>query len=154
MLRAVVVLYVLLLSACSRDLFEHDVFASPDLSGSLRVPLRAFDGDGAEYRLEQLTLELGGPAMLTLTTGAHPEEALVTPLPEGTYSLFVRPGYRITKYTRGAAPTEVAAELVGVNPLHFSVGQVEAATLKLAFAVGGASLTFGASAPVRVTRAP
>ena len=153
MLRAVVVLCVFLLSACSRDLFEHDVFKTPDVSGSLRVPLRAFDEEGAEYRLEQLTLELGGPAMLTLATGAEPDDALGTPLPEGIYSLFVRPGFQITKRIGEAGPQPIAARLLSANPLHFAVGQVEAATLKLSFALPDRTLTFGGSPALRVTRA-
>ena len=153
MVRAVVVLCVLLLSACSRDLFEHDVFAQPDLSGSLRVPLRAQGADGSEYRLEQLTLEMGGPAMLTLATGTQPDDALVSPLPEGIYSMFVRPGFRVIKHVDGAPPEVVESRLVSLNPLHFSVGQAEAATLKLSVALADETLTFGSSAPLRVTRA-
>lgn len=153
MVRAVVVLCLLLFTACSRDLFEDDVFKAPNLSSSLRVPLRAFDEQGAEYRLEQLTLELGGPAMLTLATGAQPDDALGTPLPEGIYSLFVRPGFRVTKRSGDAAPQPVEARLISLNPLHFSVGQVEAATLKLSFVVADRTLTFGGSPPLRVTRA-
>ena len=153
MVRAVVVLCVLLLSGCSRELFEPDVFRTPDLSGSLRVPLHALDEQGAEYRLEQLTLELGGPAMLTLATGAQPDDALGTPLPEGVYSVFVRPGFRVVKRSGDGAPEPVEARLISANPLHFSVGQAEAATLKLSVALADRTLTFGGSPALRVTRA-
>ncbi|MET0283788.1 MAG: hypothetical protein ABW352_04940, partial [Polyangiales bacterium] len=79
-------------AACSRDLLDADPFAEPDLSASVRLPLQTSSDDGTTYLLRDATLELSGAAMLTLS-GADKE--LSTPLPAGSYTLFLRPGYRV-----------------------------------------------------------
>ena len=128
--------------------------AQPDLSGALRIPLSAVGADGARYHLEQLTMEIGGPVMLTLATGSTREAAFTTPLPEGIYSLFVRPDFRVVRRAADGTEQVVAASVATANPLHFGVGPRETATLKLALLVDGAHLSFGGGAQVRVTLAP
>ncbi|MET0342529.1 MAG: hypothetical protein ABW252_16105 [Polyangiales bacterium] len=153
MLRAVVAACVLLLAGCEHGLLEPIPLVQPDLGGSLRIPLTAVDADGARYHLEQLTLEIGGPVMLTLATGATREPSLLTSLPEGIYTLFVRPDFRVVRRAADGTEQVVEAALAGANPLHFGVGARETATLKLGLTVDGQPLNFGGGTPVRVTRA-
>lgn len=156
MFRALVMSCVLLAcSACDRELLESDRFVVlPELSGSLRIPLIATGEDGSRYQLSNATFEVSGTALLTLSTDARPEPALSTPLPAGTYTLFLRPGYQIRRMDHDRDDGPIEATLAAQNPAHFQLDQTEAVTQKLAFQHGDQLLTFGASPPVRVTLAP
>lgn len=154
MLRAVVAACVLWLAGCESGLLDAIPPPQPDPGGSLRVPLSAVGADGARYHLEQLTMEIGGPVMLTLSTGVHRDPSFSTALPEGIYTLFVRPDFRVVRRAPDGAEQVVDAALAGANPVHFGVAPGETATLKLAVTVDGTPLSFGGAGPVRVTQAP
>ena len=165
--------------ACSRELLDQDVFAQPDLSGSVRIPLATTRADGTTYLLRDATVEISGAAMLTLSTAsaapaslhsrspgrastqARPaatlSEALTTPLPAGQYTLYLRPGFQLVAVDQSGTERALAATLSMHNPLHFTVRELEDATLKLSFAEVGAEgadkIVFGAPQSVRVTRA-
>lgn len=163
------------LAACSRELLEQDVFAQPDLSGSVRIPLATTRADGTTYLLRDATVEIGGSALLTLSsaspdapsapnraaraarTGRLPArgEALTTPLPAGSYTLYLRPGFRLIEVDQSGAERALEATLSMQNPLHFTVREFEDATLKLSFKEAGLpdsdKIVFGAPQAVRVT---
>lgn len=161
MRRALVLVALLMIPACSRALVEPELFEQPDLSGSVRIPLATSRADGTTYLLRNATLEISGSAMLTLAT--EPSEsparadALTTPLPAGSYTLFLRPGYQLIEVDPSGATRTLDAQLSGSNPAHFSVRDFEDATLKLAFHPAGTdphdTIVFGAPQAVRVTRA-
>ncbi|HEX5660328.1 MAG TPA: hypothetical protein VFX59_24200 [Polyangiales bacterium] len=135
--------------ACSRELLDVDPFQEPDLSASVRLPLSTSLDDGTTYLLQDATVEIGGAAMLTLRAA---EGDLTTPLPAGSYTLFLRPGYRVIEVSPAGERREIAVEARSQNPQYFTVREVEDATLRLSFAHGERELVFGARAPVRLTR--
>src|SRR5262245_21810931 len=94
-------------AGCSRELFDADPFAEPDLSANVRLPLRTTSDDGTTYLLRDATLEIGGAAMLTLTAG---DRDLSSPLPAGSYTLFLRPGYRVLEVGPDGQERAVAVE--------------------------------------------
>jgi len=146
-------------SACSRELFEDDVFAQPDSSGSVRIPLAATTADGATYVLRNATVELGGTATLTLSSAADlskTHDAIVTPLPAGSYTLFVRPGFELVEVDAEGNEHTVTATIAGPNPRPFQVREFEDATLKISFAPSDGStreVVFGKREAVRLTSA-
>jgi hypothetical protein len=162
--RALVLAIALILPACSRELVDQDLFAQPDLSGSVRIPLATTRAGGTTYLLRNATLEISGSAMLTLSTagsaGARSEqdarrEALTTPLPAGRYTLYLRPGFRLIEVDPSGLEHALDARLVTHNPLHFTVREFEDATLKLSFVQANSptdsKIVFGAPQAVRVT---
>lgn len=158
MRRALVLALALLLPACDRELLDQDVFASPDLSGSVRIPLSTTTDDGTTYLLRDATLEISGAAMMTLTSPGASEragagEALTTALPAGSYTLFLRPGFTLLEVDPSGIEHRVEAALASGNPLHFTLREIQDSTLKLTFAQGERRVVFGAPQSVRVTRA-
>ncbi len=137
------------LPACSRELLDADPFAEPDLGATVRLPLRTRVDDGTTYLLRDATLEISGAALLTLS-GAEAE--LTSPLPAGSYSMFLRPGYRVIEVGADGQQREVTVQARSENPQRFTVREVEDATLRLSFAYGERELVFGALAPMRLTR--
>lgn len=136
-------------AACSRELLDVDPFAEPDLSASVRIPLRTSGDDGTTYLLRDATVEIAGAAMLTLTAA---DGDLTTPLPAGSYTLFLRPGYQVIEIAPNGQQRTVEVEQRGQNPQRFSVREVEDATLGLSFSHGEREVVFGARSPVRLTR--
>jgi hypothetical protein len=159
MRRVLVLALALLLPACYRELLDQDGFVAPDLSGSVRIALTTTADDGTTYLLRDATLEISGAAMMTLTSPSSSDdrstaESLVTPLPAGSYTLFVRPGFVLVEVDPSGVQRRVDdASLAGGNPLHFTLREVQDSTLKLAFSRGDQRVVFGAPQPVRVTRA-
>jgi hypothetical protein len=135
--------------ACSRELLDADPFAEPDLSANVRLPLSTTSDDGTTYQLRDATLEISGAAMLTLSAT---DGELASPLPAGSYTMFLRPGYRVIELAADGTQREIAVEARGANPQRFMVREVEDATLRLSFAHGEQELVFGARAPMRLTR--
>jgi hypothetical protein len=157
-MRVLVLALALLLPACDRELLDHDGLAQPDLSGSVRIPLSTTSEDGSTYLLRDATLEISGAAMLTLTTPAASDktgagESLVTPLPAGSYTLFLRPGFTLLEVDAHGVEHRVDAALASGNPVHFSLREIQDSTLKLTFVEGARRVVFGAPQSVRVTRA-
>jgi len=158
MRRALVLALALLLPACDRELLDHDGFVEPDLSGSVRIPLSATSEDGTTYLLRDATLEISGAAMLTLSSPrandrAGSTESLVAPLPAGSYTLFLRPGFTLLEVDAQGVEHRVEAALTSINPRHFSLREIQDSTLKLSFGEGSRRVVFGAPQSVRVTRA-
>ncbi|HEY6882221.1 MAG TPA: hypothetical protein VI299_29525 [Polyangiales bacterium] len=141
--------------ACARELLESDVFAEPDLSGTVRIPLSTTAEDGTLYVLRGATFEISGAAMLTLNAPsdlAEPERALSTPLPAGAYTLFLRPGYQLLEIKPSGEQRELDLALAGDNPQRFALREVQDATVRLSFTQGEHQLVLGNAAPVRITR--
>jgi hypothetical protein len=136
-------------AACSRDFLETDPFLEPDLSATVRIPLRTTTDDGTTYELRDAIVEISGAAMLTLSAR---DGQLSTPLPAGTYTLFLRSGYRVIEIAPDGQQRERTVAPRSQNPQHFTVREVEDATLGLRFADGQRELVFGAPPPVRLTR--
>jgi hypothetical protein len=154
-MRVVVLLFLALVTvACTDELTADDNFVETDVSGSVRIPLFATDAHGNSYRLRGATFEISGSAMVTLSDrdAAKDADSVVTPLPPGTYSLYVRPGFEVVSIASDGTISQVEAELATKNPVHFTVRQMSDESLKLEFKKGEESLHFGA-APVRVTSA-
>lgn len=165
MRRALVLAIALLVPVlgCSRELLDQDLFAQPDLSGSVRIPLSTTRSDGVTYLLRDATVEISGSAMLTLSSASAPakrntvaRDALTTPLPAGSYTLYLRPGFRLVEVDQTGKERALEATLSMHNPLHFTVREFEDATLKLSFTEAGVPdpgrIVFGAPQAVRVTR--
>ena len=165
MRRALVLALALLLPACDREQLDQDVFVAPDLSGSVRIPLSTTAEDGTTYLLRDATIEISGAAMMTLTSPgatdlrsraapyASTDDALTTPLPAGSYTLFLRPGFALIEVDPSGGEHRIEAALAGGNPLHFSLREIQDRTLKLTFTEGDRRVVFGAPQAVRVTRA-
>jgi hypothetical protein len=144
------------LSACSDALTDSQgSFAEPDLSGSLRIPLLVEDAEGESYRLRGADFEISGSAMLSMSdrNGVRARESLVTRLPPGQYTVFLRPGWRLMQ--RGADGTEklASAALLSPNPVTLDVSELGDESVRLVFQKDGKELRLGGSTGVRVTRA-
>ncbi|MDB4990419.1 MAG: hypothetical protein JWN04_5597 [Myxococcaceae bacterium] len=158
-MRRALLLLALLFPACSREFADADLFAQPDLSGSVRIPLAATLADGTTYLLRNATVEISGAAMLTLSSTAATDlsarrDAISSPLPAGTYTLFLRPGFQLIEVDPSGVERQVDAQLAGQNPLAFAVRELEDATLKLSFAPAASKtdrVVFGVREAVRVT---
>jgi hypothetical protein len=162
-MRRVLLAIALLLPACSGELAEVSPFVQPDLTGSVSIPLSSTVADGTTYLLRAATVEIGGAAMLTLSTphaadasrslrdrGAA-QHALSSPLPPGSYTLYLQPGYQLIEVDPSGHERVLDAALASHNPLHFTVRELEDATLKLSFAHDGHKVVFGQREAVRVT---
>jgi hypothetical protein len=163
MRRALVLALALLLPACDHqldaELLAADSVASPDLSGSVRIPLSTSASDGTTYLLRDATVEISGAAMMTLGAstltqqpGGEPD-ALTAPLPAGSYTLYLRPGFSLVEVDARGVERPVEAKLHGDNPKHFVLRELQDSTLKLAFVHAGRPVVFGAPHAVRLTRA-
>jgi hypothetical protein len=155
MLRLSVLLSLALsLIACTDDLAtaEGD-FIMADLSGAVRIPLEATAADGTSYRLKGATFEISGSAMVTLTDRDTKEQAdeLVSPLPAGGYSMYLKPGWELLSISADGTVTTLTATSVARNPMAFNVGEAATASPELVFKVGDRELSFGRSGVVRLT---
>lgn len=147
---ALVLSLALLVMACGRDFHDADPFVR-DQSGSVRVALSASSEQGATYFLRDSTVEISGSALLTLGARDARQDALTTPLPYGTYSLYLRPGYRVVQVQADGSEQELEATLESPNPRRFTLGPLEDSNLTLTFSVGDQKVVFGAASPLRVT---
>jgi hypothetical protein len=142
------------LVACSDDLTTaQGDFVVADLSGAVRVPLLASAADGTSYRLSGATFEISGSAMVTLTdreAGGHTEE-LVSPLPAGGYSMYLREGWKLVSIAADGTTTELTGSAMVENPVDFRVTEAATASPELVFKVGDRELSFGRSGVVRLT---
>ena len=151
---AVLMLLALFAFGCTDDFSADGSFMQSDMSGSVKIPLTATDAEGNTYRLRAATFEISGAAMVTLSERDAKKDAdsVVTPLPPGTYSLYVRPGFEMVSVANDGTTSVVSATMASKNPVNFTVHQMSDESLKLEFKNGSASLVFGAG-PVRVTSA-
>jgi hypothetical protein len=155
MLRLSVLLSLALsLVACTDDLTNHEGdLVMADLSGAVRIPLEASAPDGTSYRLKGATFEISGSAMVTLSDGDAREQAdeLVSPLPAGGYSLYLKPGWELVSIAADGTVTTLTATSVARNPTPFNVAEAATASPELVFKVGERELSFGRSGIVRLT---
>ena len=142
----------LFLTACSDDLTtdEGDLIVA-DLSGAVRIPLMASAEDGTSFHLQGATFEISGSAMVTLSDRDNKAEELVSPLPAGGYSMYLRPGWQLVAVAPDGTSTTLAATMVARNPLGFQVSEASTASPELVFKVGERELSFGRSGVVRLT---
>jgi hypothetical protein len=91
--------------------------------------------------------------MVTLTTSAT-ARSLATPLPTGSYQLYLRPGYRVVEIAEDGNQHAIPARLSSANPTSFSVQPRASGRLKLAFQHGDVSIAFGAPEPPRHVQLP
>jgi hypothetical protein len=150
MRRALVLVFAVLLVACTREAPDSEVVLD-DQSGTVRFALSAHTADGSSYWLRDSTIEISGSALLTLSPRDEKGEALTTPLPYGSYTVYLRPGYRVVKVAADGSEQPVDARLSSENPLRFTLGPLEESIVKLKFAVGDEQLVFGSTQPLRVT---
>jgi hypothetical protein len=144
----------LFLAACSDDLTNDkgDLIVA-DLSGAVRVPLLASAADGTSYRLTGATFEISGSAMVTLTDRDPKGQAeeLVSPLPAGGYSMYLRPGWQLVSIAPDGTTTTLTDSALLRNPIGFDVTEVGTASPELVFKVGDRELSFGRSGNTRLT---
>ena len=148
--RALAFLCLIALAACSSELPESDALFRPsDDSGSIQIRLLGSDASGRHYRLRQATFELSGSAMVTLSTSPQEpqQRSLSTPLPSGTYQLFLRPGYEVIELAHDGAEHKVAARLGAEGPLWVDVVPRRDQQVALRFLAGEQEITFGAQSP-------
>lgn len=142
------------LLACTDDLRTGDEsFAEPDLSGSLRMALTAEDASGVVYRLRNVDLEITGSALLAMSDrdGVRARESLITQLPAGEYTVYLRPGWRLMARSEQGQEVPAEAELLSENPLTVRVNELGDQTLGLVFKHADEELRFGSGSSVRVT---
>jgi hypothetical protein len=144
------------LSACAEGVTANDAaFVQPDLSGSLRIALSADREDGSSLRLRGAEFELSGSALLTLSDRdlRRSHESLVTRLPAGEYTVFLRPGWRmVERDANGSERESTSTELLSPNPTRLVVNEYGDESLVLRFRQGEREIRFGGGA-VQVTRA-
>jgi hypothetical protein len=143
------------LAACSGDLSDSEtLFRVADTSGSIELPLVGADGAGRTYHLRGATFEVSGTAMVTLGSPAR-ARTLTTPLPTGTYQLYLRPGYHVVEIDENGTEHTVPARLSSANPAPFRVEPRADGRLRLTFQHGDLSIAFGALQALRTAaRAP
>jgi hypothetical protein len=144
------------LIACTDALRAADEpLAEPDLSGSLRMQLTAEDASGVIYRLRDVDMEITGSALLSLSDrdGVRARESLITRLPAGEYTVFLRPGWRLMARDAQGHEVPAEAELLSANPCTVRVNELGDETLGLVFRHEDQQLRFGPGATVRVTSA-
>lgn len=149
MRRALAFLCLLALPACESQPRESEdvMFRASDDTGSLRVALVASDANGKSYRLRKATFELSGNAMLTLN--CRDQEALQTPLPEGNYQMFLRPGYELVERTADGEEHVISAQLKSPNPMLLHVSSRVDGNVALAFRGERGDIAFGESRGLR-----
>ena len=142
------------LIACTDDLRSGDEgFAEPDLSASLRVPLTAEDGAGIVYRLRNVDVEITGSALLSMSyrDGVRARESLLTQLPAGDYTVYLRPGWRLMARNQEGVEVPAEAELLSANPFSVRVNELGDETVGFVLKHGDKQLRFGPGSSVRVT---
>jgi len=147
--RALAFLCLIALAACSSELPETDAMFRPsDDSGSIQIRLLGSDAAGRQYRLRHATFEVSGSAMVTLSTSPldPKQRSLSTPLPSGTYQVFLRPGYEVIELAHDGAERSVPARLGAPGPLWIDVVPRRDQQVALRFLAGEEEITFGAQA--------
>jgi hypothetical protein len=142
-------LCLVVLAACSSELSDSEpLFRVADTSGSIELPLVGADAAGRTYHLRGATFEVSGTAMVTLG-GLASARTLTTPLPTGSYQLYLRPGYRVVEVDQQGDERTVPARLSSANPAPFSVEPRADGRLRLTFQHGDVSIAFGAPRALR-----
>lgn len=137
-------LCLVVLTACSGEFSDSEtLFRVADTSGSIELPLVGSDSAGRTYHLRGATFEVSGTAMVTLGSPAA-ARTLTSPLPTGTYQLYLRPGYRVVEVAESGTEQVVPARLSSANPTPFSVAPRADGRLRLAFQHGDVRIAFGA----------
>jgi hypothetical protein len=160
MRRAFAFLCFIALTACGTELQQDEgtMFRMSDDSGSLLVQLRGSDAEGRAYRLRNATFDVSGTAMVTLSDqapGGTSRDALSTPLPTGSYQVYLRPGYRLVELSADGSERVVAASLRSPHPLRVRVGVRSDHQVALRFHNASAEIVFGTSqAPLAEKHTP
>jgi hypothetical protein len=137
-------LCLVVLTACSGEFSDSDtLFRAVDTSGSIELPLIGSDSAGRTYHLRGATFEVSGTAMVTLGSPAA-ARTLSSPLPVGSYQLYLRPGYRVVEIAQNGSEQTVAARLSSANPAPFAVEPRSDGRLRLTFQHGDVRIAFGA----------
>jgi hypothetical protein len=143
-MRHVLVMFCLVaLAACTGEFSDSEaLFRVADTSGSIELPLVGSDDAGRTYHLRGATFEVSGTAMVTLGTPAG-ARMVSTPLPTGSYQLYLRPGYRVVEVAENGSEQAVSARLSSANPAAFTVEPRAGGRLRLAFQHGDVHIAFG-----------
>jgi hypothetical protein len=137
-------LCLVVLAACTGEFSDSEtLFRVADTSGSIELPLVGSDATGRTYHLRGATFEVSGTAMVTLGSPAA-ARTLTTPLPMGSYQLYLRPGYRVVEVAENGSEQTVPARLSSANPAPFSLEPRADGRLRLTFQHGDVRIAFGA----------
>jgi hypothetical protein len=140
--RALAFLCLLALSACDVELRESDaMFRVSDDSGSVKVTLVGKDAIGKQYRLRKATFELSGNAMLTLQ--GRDGDNVHTPVPQGDYQMFLRPGYELVERDADGSERVITAQLSSPNPTRLHVAPHTDGSVALSFRAEHGDIAFG-----------
>lgn len=150
-----------LLLSCLFVLFGcSDAFSAQDTSeittafeGTVHLPLAVPGSEGKSFRLRNATFEIAGPAMFTLSDkdAKLDAENLVTMLPAGQYSVFLRPGWELIEVAVDGSERVAEATLRSGNPIPFTIGRTVDMRIKFAMQAGDRMVVFGDSDEGRVT---
>jgi hypothetical protein len=135
-LHSLAALLLLLAGAgCAAEAVGPEPLPAGDGEGSLQVAMQQQGADGALYHLRDARLRLTGQLDTLIEVGDSP--VLQQTLPSGQYAMELLAGWWMQREKSGEQE-EVGAELLGANPVEFSIssGQVTAVTLR--FLVQGA----------------
>ncbi len=143
------------LFACGDDLrAAEDAFNVSEMTGAVHMPLTAQGADGKTYRLRHATFEIAGAAMFTVgerDMRTADAETLVTTVPAGDYSMYLRPGWELVERSANGEEQVLAATLTSSNPTSFEIGRTFDARIVLKLSAGDKHLVFGGASPMKVT---
>ncbi len=141
---------------CVDDLSSaEEGFAAVEVTGALHVPLTGQGEDGKSYRLRGASFDVSGSAMFTLTErdARGPEhDALVTTLPGGYYSLFLRPGWTLVEVLADGSEQKIEGTLESKNPVTFEIGRTVDTRVVIQLETERGKVVIGGTAPLRVTQ--
>lgn len=91
-------------------------------TGSLQINLATITPDGTEYRLRDATITVTGPESVDVfhTEDQPDRDKLSANVPVGAYSALLDPGWRLER-VEAFSETDVNAQLISDNPVHFTV---------------------------------
>jgi len=154
---AFILLAALGLVACTDELSAaEENYAGHEVTGAVHMPLTARGANGKNYRLRNATFEITGAAMFTVADRDAPRpdaDSLVTTLPAGGYSLYLRPGWELVEQSADGTDLPTQASLTSKNPMTFEIGRTLDARVTLTVHAGDQDLQFGGSGPIKVTSA-
>lgn len=130
-----------------------DIANETSFDGSVHLPLSAQAADGKTFRLRNATFEIAGPAMFTLSDKDAKADAenLVTMLPAGQYSVFLRPGWELVEVASDGTEAKALATLHSGNPIPFTMGRTAEMRIKFTVQSGDRTVVFGEPDTQRVT---
>jgi hypothetical protein len=127
-------LLLLVGAGCAAEAAGPEPGRADDGEGSLRVALQQQASDGAVYYLRDAKLQLTGQLDTLIEVGDAP--VLQQALPQGDYSMELLAGWRMERELDDQLE-EVDAQLLGDNPICFSIASGEITAVTLRFLVQG-----------------